>query len=163
MSFGALRSLKLRLRNQFVYRRKHTACPLQGQPCHCLGKKSLGVLRIVRNKRSRDSSVIVVTWLRARGRSHRGSTPGSGKGLFLLKWPSHSALRWVPRGGFLGVKAIGDVNMAVPCSVEFKNAWSCTCTLQYVFVSWCSITHSDIFLFIRNVKHINAVCGEFFS
>jgi hypothetical protein len=44
-------------------------------------------------------------------------------------------------------------------SAEFKNAWSYTCTLLYVFISWCLIQHMDNFTFyIPNFSHMLLLC-----
>jgi hypothetical protein len=37
-----------------------------------------------------------------------------------------------------------EIDSSHPSSAEVKNAWSCTSTLQYVFMRWCLTKHGVI-------------------
>jgi hypothetical protein len=89
-----------------------------------------------------------------------------GLGIFIFTIASRTALgptqppiQWVPGALSLGVKRLGrEADHSSPCSADFKNAWSYTSTLQYVFMVWCLVKHRDNFTFtflMRFTSEIN--------
>jgi hypothetical protein len=54
------------------------------------------------------------------------------------------------RGLSLGVKRAGrEADHSHPCSAEVKNACSCTSTLQYAFMVWCSVkAQGQLYLYL---------------
>jgi hypothetical protein len=54
----------------------------------------------------------------------------------------------VPEALSLGVKRPGrEADHSPSSSAEVKNAWSYTCTPQYVSMAWCLVRHRDNFTF----------------
>jgi hypothetical protein len=99
-----------------------------------------------------DRSVDVVIRLRA-GRT--GFDSRRGLQIFLLATASIPALaptqppvQWVSGVLSKEVKQPGrEADHSPTSSAEVKNAWSCTSTSQYVFMSWCLVKHRDSFIF----------------
>jgi hypothetical protein len=78
-----------------------------------------------------------------------------GLGIFLFTiasrtvlGPTQPPIQRVPGAPSLGVKRPGrEADHSPPSSAEVKNAWSYTCTPQYVFMAWCLVKHRDNFTF----------------
>jgi hypothetical protein len=95
----------------------------------------------------------------------RGFKSWEGLGIFLFTTASRLALgptqpprQWVPEALSLRVKRPGrEVDHSPPCSAEIENAWSCTSSLQYAFMAWCSFKaqeqlHVFTFMYISNYE-----------
>jgi hypothetical protein len=78
-----------------------------------------------------------------------------GLGIFLFTTvsrtvlgPTQPPIQQVPGALSLGVKRPGrEADLSPPSSAEVKNAWSYTCTPEYVFMAWCLVKHRDNFIF----------------
>jgi hypothetical protein len=54
--------------------------------------------------------------------------------------PTNPSPQWVPGVLFEGLKGpVRETDHTPPSSAEFKNAWSCTSTLPYIFMFWCLV------------------------
>jgi hypothetical protein len=112
--------------------------------------------------RSCDSSVIIVTRLWA-GWGSRIWFP-IGEEIFPFSTESRPALGpnlspWVPGALSPEVKCLGHkVDHSPPTNVKIKNIWSCTSTLPYIFMAWCSIKHMDNLNCFIAVSQSNRLC-----
>jgi hypothetical protein len=74
-----------------------------------------------------------------------------GLGIFLFSTvstpalgPTQPPIKWVPQALSLGVQRPGhESDHSPPSSAEVKNAWSIPPLLQYVFMAWCLVKHSE--------------------
>jgi hypothetical protein len=107
---------------------------------------------VLQNERSHDSSVSIVTRLRA---GLPGFNSGRGNGFFFfLSAPSCLDRLWGPRNQWVpwalppGVKRPErNADHSFPSSTEVKNSRSYTSTPQYVFTAWCLVKHRGYFAF----------------
>jgi hypothetical protein len=97
------------------------------------------------NGRSRDSSVSIVTRLRA-GRLGFNSRQWKWWIFFLFATASRSTagrtqplIQWG--------SGARETDHSPPWSAEVKNEWSYASTPQYVFMEWCLVKHRDNFIF----------------
>jgi hypothetical protein len=111
--------------------------------------------------RNRDSSVSTF-WL-GYGLDDRGSIPDIGNdGIFFYSpprphwpWGSPSLLT----NGYWGFLPRGrEADHSPPSHGKVKNAWSCTSTSQYVFMTWHLVTHRDSFVccLLTILKHLES-------
>jgi hypothetical protein len=95
---------------------------------------------------SRSSSVSIVTSLRDR-RPGFNFPMGWARNIFTSppcldqNWgPTQPPIQWVPESLSSEVKQLGrEADHLPPSSVEIENAWRCTYTLSYVFMTWCLV------------------------
>jgi hypothetical protein len=65
---------------------------------------------------------------------------------------THLPVQWVPGVLSQEVKLpVREADHSPPSCAEFKNTWSYTSTLQYVFMAWYLVKHRDYFTFTRNI------------
>jgi hypothetical protein len=58
-------------------------------------------------------------------------------------------VQWVPGALFPGIKQPRrEINQSPPSSAKVKNAWSCTSTLPYFFMTRCLIKYLDVTFYV---------------